>query len=169
MYRIHDKGEAVLRLQIYLDGIRGRGERVYQSESYDERTREAVRRFQESRSLPVTGVTDYLTYTMIYEEYLRRVAAEEGRSLWGGSIPLPLSEGAVHSDMVHLNELIAYLSGYYRIPHGVRITNRFSTATGDAVRELRRIYGLPDGRWVDNTLYGIMRGEREALSRRSEN
>ena len=157
MYFTDDKTSAILELQGYLQEISSIA--VYPSGSYDEQTRAAVKNFQASHGIEPHGITDYETFTAVYEQYLAKVTEDEGEYLWDGGIPLPITEGSYGEGVAHLNWIISELADNYGIWHSVKRTARFSRGSADAVQKLRRILGLRDGRNVDGELYRRMWSE----------
>ena len=73
MYDITDKKEIVREIKKYLYAIststypeikRGTVDGIY-----DQETEDSVKRFQEIKGLPITGVVDFMTFNAISEEY----------------------------------------------------------------------------------------------------
>ena len=87
-----------------------------------------------------------------------------GEYIWDSRTSLPISEGTFGDGISYLNDLIAELAERYGIRHYIKIGNRFSRGSADAVQILRRIFGLRDGRDVDGELFLRMRDERRALA-----
>lgn len=71
-YKIDDHAAAVRAIQERLRALARNDRRlsdIYIDGIYGSETEAAVRIFQETRGLPVTGTVDYLTHRMITEEY----------------------------------------------------------------------------------------------------
>ena len=164
MYRINDKNESIARYQTYLAAILGAGS-VYPSGVFDERTRAATVKYQESLGLVADGVVSYETYDAAFRDYTATKSDEASEKQWHGTDPLPLLEGQVSNDMIHVSEVIAALAPRLLGGRRIRIGRRFSPDIADAVETLRVIFRLPKGRHVDGSLYVAMLSERDSLSK----
>ncbi len=164
MYRIEDKRESTIRYQTYLSAILGTGS-VYPTGVFDERTREATVRYQESRGLVADGRVGYETYDAAFGDYMAMESAKASVGRWGGTDPLPLLEGQVSDDIIHVSEVIAALAPRLLGGRRIRISRRFSSDLANAVETLRGIFRLPEGRHVDGVLYAAMLSERDSLSK----
>lgn len=143
MYPIYDKKSAIREVQNYLfkiahvvdylphtpiDGI------------YGEQTREAVKLYQGKNGLAETGETDYLTFTLLYNDYLqseKKLADKRHHTL---------KKGDQGDDVAHLHNILRRLSKRYPTIRRVPNTSFFSDETERNVREMQRILILePNG------------------------
>ena len=138
---------------------------------YDNRTKEAVKHFQQLYGLDITGIVDFLTWETIDREY-RYYAELFGKSRSLAPFPdhenFSLGQGD-RSDLVLiiqiiLNELRIFYDTYGFIPQN----GRFSTATENAVREFQRIGGLDVTGRVDRLTWNRLSEEYNVAVRKNE-
>ena len=161
-YRIDDKAESVARYQTYLDRVLGG---VYRSGVFDERTRQATLKYQEKKGLPALGRVDFSTFNAVYRDYKAALLSDAYAATWHGASPLPFYEGYYGDDMIHLGGIISSLSARLLGGRRVRVGRRFSSDTADAVEALRRVFLLPEGRFIDFPLYDAMTREMASLKK----
>lgn len=109
-------------------------------------TTNAIRAFQKSRELPVTGIADLETWEAIYEEYLTSLKEEAPPSRFS---PFPTEpkdysyklydEGFSVSAIQHMLEEIAV---FFPI-QAISVSGVYDEATRDAISELQARYLLP--------------------------
>ncbi len=143
--------EAIFNLQRYLRNLSFREPDlpfVPIDGIYGDTTQAAVREFQKSRGLPVTGNVDPETWELLYLAYLQSLEAG------GRTEPLYLfprnpetysvgvgDEGLIISAIRYLLRelMIDYGGEFEEIP----LTGTYDTPTEDAVRYFQRLHGLP--------------------------
>lgn len=110
---------------------------------YNDETAEAVRRYQEMRRLPVTGVVDYRTWETLTAEYL--LERELRTPVMIRALPdlaeyatLPGQRG---DEVLILQILLNALRSEYDYPQ-VPLSGIYGVQTLDAVREFQRTNGL---------------------------
>ena len=129
---------------------------------YGEGTENAVRYFQQSNGLPVTGMVDLATWTSISEEYDR--LSFYGEPPFGITPFLPerntIVRSGERSDLVYIIQImlntldVLYDFGY------VPISGLYDRETAAAVRKIQEINGLPSPVGaVDRLTWNVMAEE----------
>ena len=138
---------------------------------YGDNTRRAVRSFQETQRLPVTGQVDQTTWDRLYLAYLESL---EGT---GRTEPLYLfprhpetysvglgDEGLIISATRYLLRelMIDYGGDFEDIP----LTGTYDSVTEEAVRRFQQLHGLPNTGRVDRVTWNrLVKAQRpEAIS-----
>ena len=163
MYRIDDRSSAIAELQKYLDKIGISDVFIAPSGIYDETTREAVVQFQKSKHINPSGIVDLETYNLIYSEYLAVNEREQINSRLGSSISFPIYEGSYFPKMAHINRAMAECLDYYGYSHSLRDSSYYSSETAAWVKELRKIYMLPDRDNIDTEFYSRLMKDRDSI------
>lgn len=145
------EAEAIGNLQRYLYQLSFTDPRIPPVPSdgiYGDTTQRAVRAFQQSRGLPVTGLVDLETWDLLYLAYLESL---EGS---GRTQPLylfpryPETYAVGMGDEGLLIAAIRYLLREAMIDYGggledIPLTGTFDTVTEDAVKRFQQLHGLP--------------------------
>ncbi len=153
--------EAIFNLQRYLRSLSFREPTipfVPIDGIYGDTTRAAVREFQKSRGLPVTGNVDLETWDSLYLAYL------QGLEAGGRTEPLYLFPRNPESYSVGLGDegliisAIRYLLRELMIHYGgefeeIPLTGTYDTATEDAVRYFQELHRLPVTGRVDRVTW----------------
>ncbi len=153
MYRINDKPEAIKRVQKYLATASDAEIFVAPTGVFDENTRLSVIYFQQSKNLEPTGIVDYLTFTLLYDEYSFITQNNEVRRITDSFIDFPLLPGYLGNEMSHINRTIRRVLDHYGITHSIRESNFYSNETAKGVKILREIYILDEGNMIDEEFY----------------
>ncbi|MBQ7981036.1 MAG: peptidoglycan-binding protein [Oscillospiraceae bacterium] len=141
-YTDEDKKSHIYEVQDYLRRIARDNEKiplVIPSGVYDERTEEAIRRFQREYGLPVTGKVDRETWEKLYEVYLQ---TEEYYAELISILPIinadeNLKQGERGFDIYILQAMLnTVFSRYANIPL-LDIDGIYGEKTADAVRHLQ--------------------------------
>ncbi len=112
---------------------------------YGEETTEAVKQFQQEFGLPVTGTADTATWDKIYQEYLK---AQESLNV-AKSVriyPIGIREikaGDEYEEIYVLQFLLRKNDMRQQGKSDVGYTGVYDEATENAVKELQRIFNLP--------------------------
>lgn len=138
---------------------------------YDPHTRDAVALFQQLYGLPVTGITDRLTWDAIYSEFMRVSGAPQYQlpANYINGFPSPdkiLSVGDVGDEVAFLEIMInALAESYLNIP-SVERNGVYDAQKAASISELQRLARLPINGMADkatwNSLvreYNLMREE----------
>ena len=132
--------------EVFIDGING------------EETRRAVRKYQETRVLPVTGEVDRITFDRIFAEYSAFDGMEnalgyapEFDKFEGGRI----SEGDVFED-IYLLQLLFRRLAVKDERFFLEMTGVYDEDTAAAVTLLRSISGNGEGAFVDTVLWNSL-------------
>ncbi len=144
-----DSGEGVLSIQYYLAYISlfvPTVSEVALDGSYGPATEAAVRSFQQTYGLPVTGVVDRATFDRMESVYYGIISELDFRYRPGRILPFPgriLREGIEGSDVRVLQEYLNLISeSYPEIPR-VTADGVFGPATAEQVRRFKEIFDLP--------------------------
>ncbi len=145
---MQDTRSHIYELQYYLRVIQiAMGERklINPDGIYGEETREAVKQFQNQFGLPVTGKADKETWDKIYEEYIK---AEEELAVAGSVRVYPLGikeikKGDTYEEIYVLQFLLRRNDIRHKGNSNVTYSGVYDTQTEDAVKELQRVFNLP--------------------------
>ncbi len=153
--------EAITNLQRYLYQLSFSDPRISPvpvDGVYGENTRRAVRSFQETKRLPVTGQVDQATWDLLYLAYLESLEST------GRTEPLYLFPRHPETFSVGLGDegliisAIRYLLRELMIDYGgnfedIPLTGTYDSATEDAVRRFQQLHDLPDTGRVDRVTW----------------
>lgn len=156
MYDISDKRNAIRQVQLFLLELHYADQRyphVAIDGIYGDETKNAIKIFQQNEGLPVTGETDFATWTLLYENYLINSKMRRSKNFVILEENLPLNVGSTGSDVEISQSLINRLSKKYFTVSSPDINGIYSYSTSNALRELQRIYRLSQTGVLDrNTL-----------------
>ncbi|MBR5139826.1 MAG: peptidoglycan-binding protein [Clostridia bacterium] len=169
MYRIYDKPAAIKRVQQYLSLVSDPSIFVAPSGVYDENTRLSVIYFQNLHGLSPTGVVNYPTFELLYNDYLFITKKEVLSDKLNSFIAFPLLPGHMAEEMMHINRTMGDLLDYYGFTHRLRDSNFYSEESADAVRTLREIYNLKPLELIDEELYLRMINDHNSIGRMRRN
>lgn len=147
---VGDRGDGVLNIQYFLSYISLFVPSVLSTAydgAYGPSTEAAVKSFQESYGLPVTGSVNRATWDKIESVYYDIVADKDFKFYGGAVYPFPgrvLSVGSVGDDVRLLQEYLNYISDSYPDIPKINVDGDFGTATENAVLAFKRRFGLPD-------------------------
>lgn len=145
-YTDEDKKGHIFELQDYLRRVARDNENiplVVPSGIYDERTEDAIRKFQREYGLPVTGKVDRETWEKLYEVYLQ---TEEYYAELISILPIinadeNLKQGERGFDIYILQAMLnTVFSRYANLPL-LDMDGVYGEKTADAVRHLQEIAG----------------------------
>ena len=125
---------------------------------YDSETTAAVKRFQERYGLPVTGNVDNATWDKIYQEYKK---AEEKFSVAREIRIYPvgvkeIKPGDEYDEIYVLQVLLKKNDERHTGSSAVKISGVFDKETENAVKEIQRIFGLPQTGVVNMPLWNML-------------
>lgn len=146
--KLGDIGEGVYVIQYYLSYISefvSTIPKVTIDGSFGEKTKEAVRAFQQTYGLTPDGIVGELTWDTMYNVYLGIIDAITIEYSQGVTIPFPgriLKLGSVGDDVRVLQEYLAYISDTYTeipraTPDGV-----YGTQTQNAVTAFQNLFNI---------------------------
>lgn len=145
-----DSGDGVLTIQYFLSYISLFVPTV-QATAYDgsfgPSTEDAVRSFQKTYNLPVTGVVDRLTWDSIENVYYSFIDEIDYEFYNGRILPFPgrvLREGIEGNDVRVLQEYLNFISNTYPSIRKVNVDGIFGPFTDEQVKEFKEEFGLPD-------------------------
>ena len=126
---------------------------------YGSETANAVRSFQRTFGLPVTGTVDYPTWDVMYRTYIGFLEAIPFKYIEGNILPypgIPLRLGSESETVRLLQEYINYIAGIIPEIPSVSPTGYFGTQTQAAVIALQNFLGIePNGTVAAATWNGI--------------
>ena len=146
---VGDSGEGVSTIQYYLSYIALFVPSVLAATldgSYGEATAEAVRSFQKTYGLPVTGIVDRATFDSMENVYFGIISEIDYQFRIGRILPFPgrvLREGIEGSDVRVLQEYLNYISQTYSEIPRVTADGVFGPATSAQVRAFKELFNLP--------------------------
>lgn len=115
--------------------------------SYGPATEQAVRAFQQTFDLPVTGEIDFDSWDVLYRTYLGFLETIPQKYVEGNVIPypgVPLRLGSNADSVRVLQEYLSYIARFIPEIPSVNPTGYFGTQTQQAVLSFQRLYGLED-------------------------
>ncbi|MCD7776583.1 MAG: peptidoglycan-binding protein [Firmicutes bacterium] len=161
-YDIKDKSAVIRRFQEMLsyvmeEGAGGSGiAPIIPSGTYDEATAEAVRAYQASSGLHVTGLINAETWDAVAGDY-GRLSAEMSRPRSISPFPYikgyKIKKGEVSRLVMMLQIMLGELAVIYDELGGVPVTGVYDERTAEGVRRFRYRNFLPDGDYVDRTAW----------------
>lgn len=155
MYRIENKTEAIRQVQTFLRAVAIEKQNIpllSVDGIYGEETADAVRAFQKSRSLSVTGRVNYETFTLLYETY-EDIETEKRLSSLSPGIHFPLKKGDMGEGVYLLHLLLRDLRLYYPDLGRVPLSSVYSSDTEAAVRYLESVFSEKSDGTVSRRLY----------------
>ena len=147
--KVGDSGEGVATIQYYLSYISLFVPTVREATldgSYGEATAEAVRSFQRTYGLPVTGVVDRSTFETLDSVYTGIISTIDYEYRFGRILPFSgrvLREGVEGNDVRVLQEYLNFISDAYPEIPKERADGIFGPATAEQVRAFKELFGLP--------------------------
>lgn len=162
MYRINDRSAAIKQVQKHLRALEG-NENLVINGVFDERTRSAIKDFQRKSLIKESGIIDNITFTALYQMYL--IKEKERRITKIAGISFPVYEGYYGNEMHVINRNLRLLLDYYDADHHVREGVFFGRNTGDGVEALRRIFMMPNGRYIDAPMYERMIDDLSSINK----
>ena len=169
-----DKNEAVSALQemLRLIGLvrEDKAMRTPVTGRYDDGTRAAVRRFQETHGIDPTGIADGETRDKLWNEFreCRRLSSPPA-----AICPFPLKRGYVtspgeHGDLICIVQIILNdLSLHYDTDH-LPLTGVMDGETEEAVKRFQQVNSLPATGQVDRATWDRMAEEYDLTCRCDE-
>ena len=113
---------------------------------FGEATENAVKAFQRTFELPVTGTVDVSTWDILYKTYLGFVEAIPYKYVDGNVLPypgVPLRLGSSSESVRVLQEYLNYISGSIPEIPSVNPTGYFGTQTQNSVIAFQKFAGIP--------------------------
>lgn len=136
---------------------------------FDSATRDALKKFQESVSLPQTGVADKLTWDTLFSEYQKKTARENKVSPPSLFPELPLNYEISLGEELLLVRVIQLLLIELRVSYDVfeevSESGIYDETTKKAIEELQRINLLPQTGRVDVLTWNALVNEYSRLSK----
>lgn len=163
MYRVYDKEEAIRQVQIYLAVVADGDIFIAPTGVYDDNTRFAVIEFQNKNGIKQSGVVDYETFTLLYEEYRIKSDIISLNQTTGSFVEFPIYPRQFSPALSSINRMLATLLDYYGHTHSIRDNNFYSTETSRAVGMIRGIYQLPDDNYIDEILYMRLIADHDSI------
>lgn len=166
---IGSEGEGVRLLQYFLSYISVFVPTVSSTAidgSFGESTAAAVRSFQSSYSLPVTGEVDEVTWYEIYNVYQGLIASVPTRFTEGLTVPYPgfiLRVGSENEYVSFLQEYLSYISKTYDQIPSVPVTGYFGALTYNAVAAFQKLFGLEENGVVNLETWNAIVGTYDDL------
>ena len=164
MYRIYDKGEAIRSVQTYLRLVGNPDIFVAPSGIFDENTRLSVIDFQREYGLTPSGIVDYETFVLLYDEYDAVTKRSEVRDMTDSFISFPILPRERRDAMLHINRSLGRIMDYYGFTHRLRDSNFYSSETSEAIMILRRVYIMGDVDLIDEEFYRRMIIDHDSIA-----
>ncbi len=163
MYRLGDERAAIREIQEYLhfisDRVTDEIPRIAIDGIFGDETKEAVKAFQRYKGIDESGIVDFLTFTLIYEEFKLAEDLYNAESYIIDEKLFPLKLGDSGNEALYINLLLDELADVYSSIERVDVKPYFSLATEKAVKALREIFLLESTPVVDLLLYERMKYE----------
>jgi peptidoglycan hydrolase-like protein with peptidoglycan-binding domain len=163
MYKLGDERAAIREIQKYLhfvsDRVTDEVPRIAIDGFFGEETKDAVRAFQKYKGIDESGTVDFLTFTLLYEEYKLAEFLQEAEGFIIGKELFPLKFGDSGNSILLINIMLNELGKIYRSIGRVDVKPYFSHSTEEAVKNIRAIYMLESIPIVDLLLFDKMQYE----------
>lgn len=123
---------------------------------FGNQTETAVREFQKEYGISETGIVDYKTHKKIYEVYNGILKNEEEPYKLQGAdaYSLPVMKGASGSTVIFIQAMLSGMGVYPRD----KINGIFDDETENAVKEVQKIWGIPETGMVDKKTWNALAG-----------
>lgn len=133
--------------------------RVAETGTYDAATEDAVRQYQQTRNLTVTGTTDKDTWNNIYAEF-RNIVSSEHIVNWPlyGDWRLAVSQDQAHPIMYLAQAMFVALSDLMPLDMNVRVTGINDDETTGAIMWLQNRTGLTADGIMDKYVWENLSG-----------
>lgn len=164
--KIGDSGNNVTIIQTQLDRISQNYPAIPKIENlngiFGVDTENAVRKFQEIFSVPITGQVDKATWYEIKRYYtgVKRLSelVAEGITLEEATLPFDtvVSEGMFGTEVRTVQYYLSILAYFNGNLQPVPLNGVFDSTTVDAVRRFQEFYGLPVTGVVDNATWNMI-------------
>lgn len=152
IYKMNDKAAAVSEIQRYLQNAESTNGYIAPSGIYDENTRAAVISFQTENGIKPSGKVNHVTFTRLYDDYVKRTIFENIQEISRQNIKFPLKPGDFGEEIELLNKMLAELLDFYGVDHSLRASKYFSESTRLAYLAARELFGL-DNETLDHIFY----------------
>lgn len=165
--RLGSTGNGVLSLEYFLAVIGQFYESVPPitvTKTFSAQTEAAVRAFQRTYGLPVTGIVDNATWQDIYRAYRGIIESTPffgGAALFPGSV---LSLGSQGEDVRRIQEYLSYISTVYPQIQRVTVSGLYGPQTQSAVIQFQELFGLPGDGVVGPVTWGAIAEAYSVLS-----
>lgn len=153
MYSVNDRPAAIKEVQKYLSSYSEGLTFIPQSGVYDKVTKDAVIGFQIKFNIVPTGIVDYLTFTLLYDNYRMTQTKKDVRETVDSVIKFPLILGTESTEMRQINQIIGALLDYYGITHSLTESIFFTEETLRGVLSLEKIYAIQKDGIIDEEFY----------------
>ena len=168
MYRQNERKEAVKEVQKFLFFI---SSEIYEDIPripidgiFDEETKGATMAYQNKKGINQTGIVDYETYTLLYEDYLSALEKQAPSPyIFTKEEPI-ITEGDNNEAVRFLHILINELEGRFVNIEKVGTGSYFDKKTGDMLEILSTIFNFEKQRVLDQKLYNRILNEINALN-----
>lgn len=168
MYNINDTYSAVYEIQRYLSVVaraRGNIPCVVADGIYEDKTRECVRHFQAENHLPETGMVDYDTFRLLYDEYLLALeilASPACVDILPDKLKAEsISKGEQSSTVAVIQSLLKTLEVIYDDFEDITINGSFDDSTESAVKRIQGLHGLEQNGIIDRATFDAIVAEYE--------
>ena len=124
---------------------------------YDRATEEAVRRFQKTEDLPITGRVDQLTWERLFDRYEKEKAFRRAPARIAYCPRMPPDYRVRVGEEQFLVRVIQHalqeIAIDFNFPAAVPQSGKYDEDTANAVRVLQRVSGLPEDGEVDRATW----------------
>lgn len=159
MYDISDKTNAIREAQRFLLELHyatGYIPHVAIDGIYGEETKNAVGIFQSYNGLPITKEIDYITWQLLYEQFLEGEKKRLSDSYLISEESLPLSLGAMGADVELLQFFLNRLSEKYEGLLSVETNGVYNYQTARGVAALQKIYRTEETGTLDRDTLNLI-------------
>ena len=160
---MYDRSEAIRQVQTFLRVAGDPDIFVAPTGVYDDNTRLSIVEFQTRFSLEPTGVVDYKTFTLLYDEYIFLMNKNVVNDMTDSFIRFPILPGESQAAMTHINRSLARLLDYYGHTHRLQNSSFYSKETSKAINILREIYMLDKNDYIDEEFYYRMIKDHDSI------
>ena len=166
MYKQRDKSQSIREIQNQLSAILTPTNYIAENGIYDIKTEEAIREFQRSQNLSVSGIVDFQTRNLLYNEYLK-VKKRDIVNRSSTYLAFPIMPQDRNYGMKILSRTIATLMEYYGYSHSIRESEYYTPQLVEAVKSLRGIYMMEDSEHIDEALYMAITRDFNSIAKKN--
>lgn len=156
--------QRILRTIDFFDGVPST---IRLTGTYNEETRDHVRRFQEKYGLPVTGIVDNSSWNLL--QTVDR-AIKESQNLAKAVYLLPrspeytISPGLTDDVIYIIQHMVNVISHEYDGISPIQFTGKYDEPTENAIKEFQRINLLENNGIIDSTTFNRLADEYERIN-----
>lgn len=162
MYLLNDKKSAVKSVQRYLSKIYSSKISVAENGHFDDNTLLALHTFQKENGREIKDYVDYNDFTLIYDEYLKKLEIEYMHNIYGSEL-YPIVMGDTGDEVLHINRMLLEILEYYGYYIGLDARPYYSQKTAEAIDIITEIFEYENEKIIDELLHSRIEKEWKSI------